>query len=294
MTKVKKYDSVQGKVDRIDLIMGANILVSTIIFIIIILILGQAFIWDATIWTNIAIILGLTWSVFLINYREIIRSIEILFIEIAVRFLDCIAHLQGFKVQKADGHLLEEVYKLRHKVYLESGYINDSKEHNIFVDDYDPFSTNLVVIKDKKVVGTLRIIFYNKLTKLSTLNYFNLDIAEDELSEYVDVGRWVNDPDYRANKTKNPLVTVLLGLKLYLYLLKSRKRFIMVILKSKLKNHLEKVFNVSFTIPKTLPLNSRHYESRKEISGYFRKQDNIEVCILEVKITHLWKFFYRL
>lgn len=274
--------------------MGANILLSTIIFIIIILILGQAFIWDATIWTNISIILGLIWSVFLINYREIIRFIEILFIEIAVRFLDFIAHLQGFKVQKADGHLLEEVYKLRHRVYLETGYINDSKEHNIFVDDYDPFSTNLVVIKDKKVVGTLRIIFYNKLTKLSTLNYFNLDIAEDELSEYVDVGRWVNDPDYRANKTKNPLVTVLLGLKLYLYLLKSRKRFIMVTLKSKLKNHLEKVFNVSFTIPKTLPLNSRHYESRKEISGYFRKQDNIEVCILEVKIIHLWKFFYRL
>lgn len=294
MTKVEKYDSVKSKVDRVDLIMGANILLSTIIFIIIILILGQAFIWESTIWTNIAILLGLAWTVFLINYREIIRFIEILFIEIAVRFLDCIAHLQGFKVQKADGHLLEEVYKLRHRVYLETGYINDSKEHNIFVDDYDPFSTNLVVIKDKKVVGTLRIIFYNKLTKLSTLNYFNLDIAEDELSEYVDVGRWVNDPDYRAKKTKNPLVTVLLGLKLYLYLLKSRKRFIMVMLKHpKLKNHIEKVFNVKFTSPKMLPLTPYNHKAREEIKGYFARSEEIEVCTLELEVNQLVKFFIR-
>jgi len=283
-----------GKFGRIDLIMVGNILLNAIIFIIIILILGQFFIWDATIWTNIAIILGLTWSVFLINYREIIRSIEILFIEIAVRFLDCIAHLQGFKVQKADGHLLEEVYKLRHKVYLETGYINDSKEHNIFVDDYDPFSTNLVVIKDKKVVGTLRIIFYNKLTRLSTLNYFNLDIAEDELTEYVDVGRWVNDPDYRAKKTKNPLITVLLGQKLYLYLLKSRKRFIMVMLKHpKLKNHIEKVFNIKFTSPTMLPLTPHNYKAREEIKGYFARSEEIEVCTLELEVNQLIKFFIR-
>jgi len=274
--------------------MGANILLSTIIFIIIILILGQAFIWDANIWTGIATAIGIIWVIFLLNTREVIRFIEILFIEIAVRFLDCIAHLQGFKVQKADGHLLEEVYKLRHRVYLDTGYINDSKEHNIFVDDYDPFSTNLVVIKDKKVVGTLRIIFYNKLTKLSTLNYFNLDIAEDELSEYVDVGRWVNDPDYRAKKTKNPLVTVLLGLKLYLYLLKSRKRFIMVMLKHpKLKNHIEKVFNIKFTSPTMLPLTTHNHKAREEIKGYFARADEIEVCTLELKVNQLLKFFIR-
>ncbi|MEY3471022.1 MAG: hypothetical protein RLZZ223_372 [Candidatus Parcubacteria bacterium] len=261
---------------------------------IIILIVGQIFAWDATIWTNTAILLSLVWSIFLINAREIFRFIEILVIEIAVRVLDCIANLQGFKVQKADGHLLEEVYKLRHKVYLETGYIDDSKEHNIFVDNYDPFSTNLVVIKDKKVVGTLRIIFYNKLTRLSTLNYFNLDISESELIEYVDVGRWVNDPDYRAKKTKNPLVTVLLGLKLYLYLLKSRKRFIMVMLKHpKLKLHIERTFNIKFKSPKILPLTKHNYKAREEIKGYFASPDEIEVGILELKVRQLFRFFIR-
>jgi N-acyl-L-homoserine lactone synthetase len=274
--------------------MVISFLFSLTILLIIVLILGQVFLWEATIWTNLSIALASIWAIFLLNAREIIRAVEILFIEIAVKILDLIAYCQGYRVCKAEGHHLEEVYKLRHRVYLETNYISEAKEHDIFVDSYDPFSTNLVVIKNKKVIGTLRIIFYNKLTKLSTLNYFNLDISEDELPEYVDVGRWVNDPDHRAKKTKNPIVTILLGLKLYLYLLKSRKKFIIVTLKTKLKTHIEKIFNISFTLPNMLPLTSHHKKSREEISGYFKKQNNIEVCMLEVKTIYLWKFFYRL
>lgn len=256
--------------------------------------LGQIFVWEASFLINIAIILGVIWTIFLLNAREVIRSFEILFIEVAVKILDTIASLQGYKVCKAEGHLLEEVYKLRHRVYLESGYINEAKEHDIFVDNYDPFSTNLVVLKDNKVIGTLRIIFYNKLTKLSTLNYFNLDIEEDELVEYVDIGRWVNDPDYRAKKTKNPIVTILIGLKTYLYLLKSRKKFIMVMLKHpKLKRHIEKVFNITFQSPKILPLTSYNHQAREEIKGYFAKATEIEVCILELKVNQLFKFLIR-
>jgi N-acyl-L-homoserine lactone synthetase len=273
--------------------MMQNILISFIIFVVVVLMLGQIFVWEVSLLINIAIILGVIWTIFLLNAREVIRFLDILFIEVAVKILDIIASLQGYKVCKADGHLLEEVYKLRHRVYLESGYIKEAKEHNIFVDSYDPFSTNLVVLKDNKVIGTLRIIFYNKLTKLSTLNYFNLDIAEDELGEYVDIGRWVNDPDYRAKKTKNPIVTILIGLKTYLYLLKSRKKFIMVTLKSKLKIHIEKIFNIKFETPKILPLDSHHKMSREEIKGYFYENNGIEVCILKIKIIYIWKFFYR-
>lgn len=274
--------------------MRENILIILIIFIVVVLMLGQIFVWEASLFTNIAIILGIVWTIFLLNTREVIRLIEILFIEAAVKILDIIAFLQGYKVCKADGHLLEQVYKLRHRVYLESGYIEEAREHHIFVDNYDPFSTNLVVLKDNNVIGTLRIIFYNKLTKLSTLNYFNLDISEDELTEYVDIGRWVNDPDYRAKNIKNPIVTILIGLKTYLYLLKSRKKFIMVMLKHpKLKNHIEKVFNIKFTSPTMLPLTTHNHKSREEIKGYFARADEIEVCTLELKVNQLLKFFIR-
>jgi hypothetical protein len=68
----------------------------------------------------------------------------------------------------------------------------------------------------------------------------------------------------------------------------------MVTLKTKLKIHIEKIFNISFTLPNMLPLTSHHKKSREEISGYFEKQNNIEVCMLEVKTMYLWKFFYRL
>lgn len=271
-----------------------NLLLSLIIIIVIILIFGQIFIWEATIWTNISIALASIWAIFLLNTREIIRAVEILLIEMAVKILDIIAYFQGYKVCKAEGHHLEEVYKLRHKVYLETNYINEAKEHDIFVDSYDPFSTNLIVIKANKVVGTLRIIFYNKLTKLSTLNYFNLDISDEELHEYVDVGRWVNDPEHRAKKIKNPIVTVLLGLKLYLHLLKNRKRFIMVMIKHpRLKNHIEKVFNIRFKSPKMLSLTKYNYQAREEIKGYFSNATEIEVGVLELKINQLFKFFIR-
>lgn len=293
MTKVKKYDSVQGKVDRIDLIMGANILVSTIIFIIIILILGQAFIWDATIWTNIAIILGIVWTIFLLNTREVIRFIEILFIEAAVKILDIIASLQGYKVGKADGHLLEEVYKLRHKVYLESGIIQP-REYDLFLDQYDPFATTLVVIKNSKIVSSLRITFYNKISKIPTLNYFNIDIAEKDLNNYVDISRWVSDPEYRSKKKRNPVVTILLGLKMYLYLLKTRKRFILITIKHKLKNHLEKLFNISFIAPNIIPDKLEHKIARKEVGGYFEESSKVGVYVLEIKLSYFKNFFWRL
>jgi hypothetical protein len=271
-----------------------NILISIIIFIIIALTLGQIFVWEPNIWTNIVIILGTIWTIFLLNTKEVLRFLDILLIEVAVKIFDTISSLQGYKVCKADGHLLEEVYKLRHRVYLESGYISEAKEHNIFVDSYDPFSTNLVVLKDNKVIGTLRIIFYNKLTGLSTLNYFNLDIEDGDLSEYVDIGRWVNDPDHRAKKTKNPIVTILIGLKTYLYLLKSRKKFIMVMLKHpKLKKHIEKIFNIEFQSPKMLPLTSQNYQARAEIKGYFTRDTDIEVCVLELNVNQLFKFLVR-
>jgi hypothetical protein len=292
LTKVIKCDSVQVKSYRIDLIMGGNILLSTIIFIIIILILGQVFIWDATIWTNIAIILGLIWSVFLINYREIIRSTEILFIEIAVRFLDCIAHLQGFKVQKADGHLLEEVYKLRHRVYLDSGIIQP-RDHGLFLDQYDPFATTLVVMHNKKIISSLRITFYNKISKIPTLNYFNIDISEEDLNNYVDISRWVSDPEYRSKKKRNPVVTILLGLKMYLYLLKTKKRFILVTIKYKLKNHLEKLFNINFISPNIIPDKLEHKIARKEVGGYFEESSKVGVYVLEIKLRYLKSFFWR-
>lgn len=273
--------------------MDLNIWVIMIISITSILIFGQVFVWEPIALVNIAVGVGLIWTYFLVNTREILRFFEVLIIEMAVKFLDILALLQGYKVRKADGALLEQIYQLRHKVYLDTGYIDEEKEHGIFVDSYDPFATNLVVLKNNQIVGTLRIIFYNKSTQLSTLNYFNVDIPKDELYDYVDIGRWVHDPEYRAKKKKSPIVTVLLGLKLYLYLLKTRKRFIIVTLKSRLKTYIEKIFNIQFIAPNLLPLTSEHKRSREEIKGYFSKQNGIEVCVLEVKTSYLWKFFYR-
>ncbi len=264
-----------------------------IVSITTLLLLYQIFSAEQSLLVYMAIFLGFVWSSFLLNTREIIRFFELAIIEVAVKILDLIAYIQGYKVRKADGPLLEQVYRLRHRVYLETGYLDEEKEHGIFVDGYDPFSTNLVVLKNNKIVGTLRMIFYNKSTQLSTLNYFNVDIPEQDLYDYVDIGRWVNDPDYRAKKIKNPIVTVLIGLKLYLYLLKTRKRFIIVTLKSRLKTYIEKIFNVQFIAPNLLPLTSEHKKSREEIKGYFSKQNGIEVCVLEVKTSYLWKFLYR-
>ena len=274
--------------------MALNIWGIIIVSITSILIIGQIFIWEPITFVNIAIALGVLWTIFLVNTREILRFFEVLIIEILVKILDGIALLQGYKVLKADGSLLEQVYQLRHKVYLEIGYIDGEKEHGIFVDGYDPFATNLVVLKDNQIVGTLRLIFYNKSTQLSTLNYFNVDIPKDELCDYVDIGRWVHDPEYRAKKKKSPIVTVLLGLKLYLYLLKTRKRFIIVMLKhSKLKYHIENIFNIQFISPKLLPLTEKQHKARQEIKGYFADTKDIEICTLEIKTKYLWKFIYR-
>lgn len=265
-----------------------------IVSITTLLLIYQIFSSEQSLIVYIAIFLGLLWSSFLLNSREIIRFFELAIIGVCVKILDMIAYFQGYKVRKADGPLLEQVYQLRHRVYLETGYLDEEKEHGIFVDGYDPFSTNLVVLKDNKIVGTLRMIFYNKSTQLSTLNYFNVDIPKQDLYDYVDIGRWVNDPEYRAKKIKNPIVTVLIGLKLYLYLLKTRKRFIIVMLKhNKLRRHIEKVFNIQFNSPKLLPLTTKHRQSRQDIGGYFSNPDTIEVCTLEVKTSYLWKFLYR-
>jgi hypothetical protein len=57
---------------------------------------------------------------------------------------------------------------------------------------------------------------------------------------------------------------------------------------------IEKIFNVQFTIPNLLPLTSEHKQSREEIKGYFSKKNDIEVCVLEIKTSYLWKFLYRI
>jgi len=271
--------------------MGTNILLKVIIFIIIVLILGQTFLWESTIWTNIAIISGLIWSVFLINYREIIRFIEILFIEIAVRFLDCIAHLQGFKVQKADGALLEQVYRLRYQGYLATGYIKENDDEMV-IDKYDPFSTNIIALKKDQIIGSIRILFYNPKS-LTIFKYYNVGIPNQDLDQYVEVGRWVNSPEYRAQKIKSPIVTILIGLKTYLYLLKTGKQYIIVILKDKLKKHIEKIFNIKFISPNLLPLADIHINNRKEFKVYFEGDHNVGVHVLELRTSHLFKFLFR-
>lgn len=263
-----------------------------IVSITTLLLLYQIFSAEQSLIVYIAIFLGFIWSGFLLNTREIIRFFELAIIEVAVKILDLIAYIQGYKVRKADGPLLEQVYRLRHKVYLNAGII-EPHEDELFLDKYDPFATSLVVINGKQIVSSLRITFYNNPVKLSTLNYFNVDISKDELYDYVDISRWVSDTEYRAKKRKTPIVTMLLGLKMYLYLLKSRKRFILITIKSKLKNHLEKIFNIKFISPNMLPDTDYHEQSRKEVGGYFNKESNVQVCVLEVKTSYLWDFFYR-
>ena len=269
-----------------------NILISLIIFVVIVLMLGQIFIWEASFLINISIILGVIWTIFLLNAREVIRFFEILFIEAAVKILDIIASLQEYKVCKADGHLLEEVYKLRHKVYLETGIIQP-RDHGLFLDQYDPFATTLVVIHNSNIISSLRITFYNKISKIPTLNYFNIDISEEDLNNYVDISRWVSDPEYRSKKKRNPVVTILLGLKMYLYLLKTKKRFILVTIKHKLKNHLEKLFNINFISPNIMPDKLEHKMARKEVGGYFEESSKVGVYILEIQLRHIKSFFWR-
>jgi hypothetical protein len=272
--------------------MVISFLFSIIIFLIIVLILGQVFLWEATIWTNLSIALASIWAIFLLNAREIIRSVEILFIEIAVKILDLIAYFQGYKVGKAEGHHLEEVYKLRYKVYLESGYIEQNKEE-MFLEEYDHFSTSIIAIKNNKVIGSLRVLFYNKISQLSTLDYYNVNLPKNDLYQYVDLGRWVNDPDYRSKKSKNPIVTILIGLKTYLYLLKSKKKFIIITLKHKLRLHIENIFRVKFNHPKLLPLTEQNKFFRSKFKGYFESNRDIEVCTLELKLIYILNFIFR-
>lgn len=272
--------------------MFTNVLLGIGISFVIILILGQIFVWEAIIWTNLSIVLASIWAVCLLNAKEMIRFIEIFLIELAVKILDLIAYFQGYRVCKAEGYHLEEVYKLRYRVYLESGYIERNKEE-MFLEEYDHFSTSIIAIKNNKIIGSLRVLFYNKISQLSTLDYYNVNLPKNDLYQYVDLGRWVNDPDYRSKKSKNPIVTILIGLKTYLYLLKSKKKFIIITLKHKLRLHIENIFKVKFTHPELLTLTERNKYFRSKFKGYFESNKDIEVCTLELKLRYIVNFIFR-
>lgn len=72
-----------------------------------------------------------------------------------------------FKKISYDDPLLNEVYKLRYKVYCEEWGFERPEDHpgGVERDDFDAHSVHFVAIRkeDRKLIGTTRIIFHSKL-----------------------------------------------------------------------------------------------------------------------------------
>jgi len=211
-------------------------------------------------------------------------------VKIIIIILSIRARWDGFEVAIAKPQDMEEVFRLRYKVYCEEkGYV-PVNEKEMFHDKYDNFS-DIIVIKHKNtIISTLRIT-YNNFYGFTTENYFNVNLNSYSKANICCVGRWSTLKDYRKKGANyRNIIDGILFYYISYILIKNNIKFVLFDSSEALVKSLEKRLKINFDKLETLADEIYHRQNReKDIGGYFSKYSSDPVILNFENISILKK-----
>lgn len=180
---------------------------------------------------------------------------------------------------------LKDVFRLRYKIYLESGYIKDLNfDEPLFSDKYDVNSINFIAYRKEHPVGVVRLVLNSNLG-MPLEEYYNVDLSQKNGA--VEVSRLGVVREYRGGKRR---VVIALMRAVYYWSHKNNVRYWYMFMPEKLAESFEALCARFYYIPEKA-LTEKHTSARKLMLGYFRKT-KAKPYILDVQ--ELTKEMHRL
>lgn len=186
--------------------------------------------------------------------------------------------LLGFTFRVAKNQKdLDQVYRTRHEVYKNEGYIQP-REKGVFKDKYDDFSVNFLALKRGEPVGTVRLVLNSELG-FPTENLFNFERPEIKQEKTVEISRLAVKKNFRGGKRP-----VMLGLmkEIYDFCRENNIKYIYANMPKGLADHFSR-YGVNFEELKKKEPTDKNIKERRLIRGYF-DQKELNPYLFEVKI----------
>lgn len=170
---------------------------------------------------------------------------------------------------------LEEVYALRHRIYVEEGFIDPCPDQT-FRDEFDHWSENILVRREGIPVATCRLILgaHPAFRGFWTSSLFAIrDLPP--VAETAEVSRFGVDQNYRGNG--NILFLALL-LAIYDSAHRHRFRYILLNMPTSLARMIQRQGLHPQAVTPDAP-QAQHLENRKLIGGYFERKNLVPFLI---------------
>ncbi len=157
---------------------------------------------------------------------------------------------------------LEEAYKIRYSIYLEEGYI-ESNSSGMFEDEYDSYSVNFLIYKQKRPIGAFRLTLDSPVG-FSFENFANFERPNVPSTRIGEVNRLCVYKSQRGGKL------IMLGVvkTVHEYTRKCGIEYLYIGTQEKLAHHIES-YGVVLEELKEYPPTEYNLKNRELLKGYF-------------------------
>ncbi len=181
--------------------------------------------------------------------------------------LDILLFLKGIGVKLLKPRELDEVGRLRKKIYVNEGYVEDSEMPDVWTDDYDEEAVNFAAFKKGKIVGILRLINESSSGSLPIEKFYRLKNSLPK--KCAEVSKFMIDKDFRGGKR---LATYGLIKKAFYWSIGNGKEYWVGVLPERLCTSFRK-FKADFRELETLPAGEKELNARNILKKYFAQPD---------------------
>lgn len=198
-----------------------------------------------------------------------LRGIKNIFYELELKCNLAILASKGFAVSIANKEEIEEVQKLRYRVYLENGYIHKNRKKKLGEED-DSSQTESICIKKKGIiVASLRVIYSEgEKRELPIEKYFNIS---EEIGQYkMEVSKLIIDSKYRSKNFGSAIILTSLLLYTWKRALDKKINVVYFFIDECLAKKISKRMNIKFSEVAQGKLLEKQLAARNEMAGYFQ------------------------
>ncbi|MDX1608000.1 MAG: GNAT family N-acyltransferase [Candidatus Spechtbacterales bacterium] len=200
--------------------------------------------------------------------KEIKKNLLLWLKKIYLRiYLKWLFKFSGIEVKIAENEEdLQDVFKLRYRIYKESGYINpEDYPDEIFKDPYDKYSINFLALYKNKPAGIVRLVKNSELG-YTLEQYYNLELPAKGRSA-VEVSRLAVDREYRGGKRR---IVIALMRSAFRWSKENDVKYWYMFMPEKLAKAFEDLGG-KFNLLEERELTEENKTARKSLAGYFEK-----------------------
>ncbi|MBC7074441.1 GNAT family N-acetyltransferase [Candidatus Parcubacteria bacterium] len=174
---------------------------------------------------------------------------------------------ENIKIKKVKSK--EELNQIRHfiwKVYaIEKGYIDPNFfKERMFIDEFDENSIYFSAVKNKEIVGGVRIVL-NSEKGFPIEKLYELEKLEIDRNKIAEISRLIAV----THSSKNDVVALALCKSCFIYSRRLGIEYWYAFLPEKLKNYFEKKYGIPFIEVKFLPISPEKEKARIPYRFYF-------------------------